>query len=190
MFPAAALVAALAPVIIVPLLGEKWIQYRSSFIVLSLLAVYAGNRTMLSIFFEAYKSIGKPWIVPIYNGVKLAVMIPAMVIGAQHGIVGLAVVYIPVQILEIPIALYLADRVLEVSPAQVWHAARVPLISTFAMTATAIAVEVGMLKGLRVGDFPTLIVCVIAAAVAYLGSLYLLDRSIVGEARAVLSRGL
>src|SRR5947209_17248396 len=57
----------ISPVVIVPLLGTKWSHYRDSFIVLSLLAVYAGNRTMLSIFFEGYKSIGKPWLVWAYN---------------------------------------------------------------------------------------------------------------------------
>lgn len=190
MFPAAFLVASLAPVIIVPLLGSKWVQYRDSFIVLSLLAIYAGNRTMLSVFFEAYKSIGKPWIVPIYNGIKLAIMIPAMVVGAHYGIVGLAIVYIPVQILEIPIALYLADRVLEVSPLQIWRAARVPLISTFAMAGGAILVEVGMLRGLHMGDLPTLLACLFVAAIVYLGSIFVLDRSIVLEARTVISRGL
>jgi O-antigen/teichoic acid export membrane protein len=190
MFPAAALLASIAPVVIVPLLGNKWTQYRGSFIVLSLLAVYAGNRTMLSIFFEAYKSIGKPWIVPIYNGIKLAVMIPAMAFGAHYGIVGLASVYIPVQIIELPAALYLADRVLDVSPLQVWRAARVPLLSTFAMSAAAIALEAAMLGFLHLGDLPTLIACLLLAAVVYLGCLYLLDRTIVAEGRAVLSRGL
>jgi hypothetical protein len=190
MFPAAALLATVAPVIIVPLLGTKWEHYRSMFIVLTLLAVYAGNRTMLSVFFEAYKSIGKPWIVPIYNGIKLAAMIPAMAIGAQFGIVGLAFVYIPVQIIEFPAALILADRVLDVSPLQVWGASRVPLISTFTMTAATLAVELLMTRGGHVGNTATLGVCLVVAGCTYLGSLYVLDRSIVSEGRAILTRGL
>jgi O-antigen/teichoic acid export membrane protein len=190
MFPAAALLATVAPVIIVPLLGTKWEHYRSTFIVLTLLAVYAGNRTMLSVFFEAYKSIGKPWIVPIYNGIKLAAMIPAMAIGAQFGIVGLAFVYIPVQIIEFPAALILADRVLDVSPLQVWSASRVPLISTFAMTAATLAVELLMTRGGHVGNTATLGVCLVVAGCTYLGSLYVLDRSIIAEGRAILIRGL
>jgi O-antigen/teichoic acid export membrane protein len=190
MFPAAALLAVIAPVIIVPILGDKWLQYRTMFIVLTLLAVYAGNRTMLSIFFEAYKSIGKPWIVPIYNGVKLAVMIPAMVVGAHFGIIGLAMVYIPVQIIELPAALYLADRYIGISPQQVWRAARVPLLATFAMTAATLGVELALTRGLRLGDTPTLGACLLVAAIVYLGTLVILDRSIIGEGRAVLSRGL
>jgi PST family polysaccharide transporter len=189
MFPAAALVAALAPVLIVPLLGEKWVAYRSSFLVLSLLAVYAGNRTMLSIFFEGYKAIGKPWIVPVYNTVKLAIMVPAMIYGAQHGIVGLALTYIPIQIIEFPVALILARRVLGVSPLQVWKAARVPILATLAMTATVVLVETLLPRGVRLGDFLTLAACIAAGGAAYLGTLFILDRRILLEARSVLARG-
>jgi lipopolysaccharide exporter len=189
MFPAAALLATTAPVLIVPLLGEKWTAYRSSFLVLSMLAVYAGNRTMLSIFFEGYKSIGKPWIVPIYNGIKLAVMVPAMILGAQHGIVGLALVYIPIQIIEIPAALILAHRVLAVSPLAVWRAARVPLLVTIAMAAAVIVVEVVMKQGAHLGDLPTFAASILVAGVVYLGGVYLLDRRIFVQARTVLLRG-
>lgn len=190
MFPAAALVAAVAPVLIGPLLGSQYMPYRSSFIVLSLLAVYAGNRTMLSIFFEGYKSIGKPWIVPIYNAIKLAIMVPAMIIGAQHGIVGLAVTYIPIQVLEIPAALILANRVLELSLASIWKAAWIPVTSTLIMSAAVIAVEVLFLATLHAGDWATLLVCLLTGALVYLGTLLLLDRNIFIEARGVLVKGL
>jgi PST family polysaccharide transporter len=189
MFPAAALLAALAPVVIVPLLGEKWAPYRSSFLVLSLLAVYAGNRTMLSIFFEGYKSIGKPWIVPIYNTVKLAIMVPAMIYGAQHGILGLALTYIPVQLLEFPAALILAHRVLEVSPLQVWKAGSTPILATLLMTAGVVATEAVLLSAVRLGDLLTLAACLLVAGAIYLGTLLLIDRRILLEARGVLLKG-
>jgi O-antigen/teichoic acid export membrane protein len=189
MVPAAALLAALAPVVIVPLLGEKWAAYRSSFLVLSLLAVYAGNRTMLSIFFEGYKAVGKPWIVPVYNAIKLAIMVPAMIYGAQHGILGLALTYIPVQLLEVPAALILAHRVLRVSPGQVLKAARTPILATALMTAGVVAAEAALLGALRVGDLLTLAACLPLAAALYLGTLLLIDRRILLEARAVLLKG-
>jgi lipopolysaccharide exporter len=190
MFPAAALLAVIAPVFIVPILGEKYAPYRDSFIVLSLLAVYAGNRTMLSVFFEGYKSIGKPWIVWAYNSVKLGIMVPAMIFGALHGIVGLASTYIPIQIVELPAALYLANRILKVSPASVWHAVSVPIIATVLMSAAAIGVEVVLLTYLHAGDTLTLGASVAAAALVYLGSLLLLDKHILREGVAVLAQGL
>jgi O-antigen/teichoic acid export membrane protein len=190
MFPAAILVAAVAPVLIVPLLGEKYAAYRESFVVLSLLAVYAGNRTMLSVFFEGYKSIGKPWIVWAYNTVKLGIMVPVMIYGANHGIVGLAAAYIPVQILEFPAAIYLAHRVLRVSPLGVWRAARVPLIATLTMAVAVIALEIVMLQELHLGDTITLLACLPLGGIVYVGSLFALDRRILPEALSVAVRGL
>jgi O-antigen/teichoic acid export membrane protein len=190
MFPAAALLAAVAPVVIVPLLGSKWSHYRDSFLVLSLLSVYAGNRTMLSIFFEGYKSIGKPWLVWAYNSVKLAVMVPAMIVGAQMGILGLAVVYIPIQILEVPGALILAHRVLRVSPLEVWRAASVPILGTLIMAAAAIAVEVLLLHFAHASDLVTLGASVVVGGVVYLGSVAVMDKNLFHEGRAILLRGL
>jgi PST family polysaccharide transporter len=189
MFPAGALLAALAPVIVVPLLGDKWAAYRSSFLVLSLLSVYAANRTMLSIFFEGYKSIGKPWIVPVYNAIKLAVMVPAMIYGAHFGILGLALTYIPVQLLELPAALILARGVLKVSPLEVWRAARVPVLATLLMTAAVVMTEAVLLRGTRAGDLLTLAVCIPIAGAVYLGAVLTIDRRILSEARAVLLKG-
>lgn len=189
MFPAAALLATLAPIVIVPLLGEKWAAYRSSFLVLSLLAVYAGNRTMLSLFFEGYKAIGKPWIVPVYNTIKLAIMVPAMIYGAQHGILGLALTYIPVQVFEFPAALLLAHRVLTVSPRQVWSAARTPIVATLLMTGSVVATEVALLHAARLGDLLVLGACLLVAAAVYLGTLLLIDRRILVEARGVVVKG-
>src|SRR5579884_668629 len=190
MLPASWLVAVVAPVLIVPILGSKFAMYRDQFIVLSLLAVYAGNRTLLSIFFEGYKSIGKPWIVWAYNMVKLGVMVPAMIYGAQHGIVGLALTYIPIQIIEYPIGLYLAHRVLDVSMARLWRAARVPIISTAAMAIAVVAIEEALKRGVGAGDLPTLAACLVVGSLVYLGALFVLDRKIITEARGVLVRGL
>ncbi|GAC1512003.1 MAG: hypothetical protein NVS2B16_14240 [Chloroflexota bacterium] len=190
MFPAATLLAVTAPVIIIPVLGEKFAQYRPSFLVLSLLAVYAGNRTMLSIFFEGYKSLGKPWLVWAYNSVKLAVMIPTMIVGAQHGIIGLALTYIPVQILEFPAALILARRILGVPILGVWRAASIPLMTTAVMGLATLGVELLCLNVLHIGDTFTLVACLSTAVLVYPSALVVLDRHILSEARSVLLKGL
>ena len=190
MFPAASLLACIAPVAIVPLLGSKWAAYRDSFLVLSLLAVYAGNRTMLSIFFEGYKSIGMPYVVWWYNLAKLAVMAPLMYFAAQRGILGLASVYIPVQILEVPIALYLANRLLGVSPTEVVRSASTPLITTLTMSAAVILAELALTRELQLGDTPTLGVCLVVAIITFFGTVFAIDRPIISEARATLVKGL
>src|SRR5579875_1756155 len=50
--PVAVFIACAAPVLITPVLGTKFSPFRSSFLVLSILATYAGTRTLLAVFFE------------------------------------------------------------------------------------------------------------------------------------------
>jgi hypothetical protein len=127
--------------------------------------------------------------VPVYNTVKLAIMVPAMIYGAQHGILGLALTYIPVQLIELPTALALAHRMLKVSPGEVWTAARTPIVATLLMTGGVVTAEITLLWALRLGDLLTLAACLPLAAALYLGILLLIDRRVLLEARAVLLKG-
>jgi hypothetical protein len=145
---------------------------------------------MLSIFFEGYKSIGKPSVVWWYNAVKLAIMAPAMYFAAHEGIIGLAMVYIPIQILEIPAALYLADRLIGVSPLAVMRAASTPVVTTLVMSAAVVIVELLLTRAAHLGDTLTLIACLLTAAIVYLGTIFVFDRRIILEARATLVKGL
>jgi PST family polysaccharide transporter len=190
MLPAATFLALVAPVIIVPILGHKWAAYRADYVVLSLLAIYSGNRAMMAIFFEGYKSVGKPWIITVYHGIKLALIVPAMIYGAEHGILGLALTYIPIQILEIPVALFLARRVLGLTPPTIWKALRTPIGATLLMGAAVVAVEIGLHHALHRGDLLTLLACVLTGITVYLTALRLLERGILTEARSFLVRGL
>ena len=113
-----------------------------------------------------------------------------MYFAAQHGIVGLALVYIPVQLIEFPAALYLANRLIGVSPGAVARAASTPLVTTFLMSVAVVAVELLLTRGDHLADTLTLIACLLTAAVVYLGTIYVFDRRIITEARATLVKGL
>lgn len=190
MLPAGALLACLAPVVIVPLLGGRFAAYQTSFAVLSILASYAAIRTLLAVFFEGYKAVGKPWLVPAYNGGKLAILIPSMIVGAQFGVTGLAIAYIPVTLIEIPAALVLVFSVLDVTPHQVWRAVRTPLLSTAMMAAVTVLVETIAVRATGGSDTAALVLGFAAGVTAYGGSLRILDPRLLSEARIVLFAGL
>jgi PST family polysaccharide transporter len=190
MLPCGALMACLAPVLVVPVLGGRFAPYRSSFMVLSLLALYAAMRTLLAVFFEGYKAVGKPWLVPAYNGCKLAVLVPSMIVGAQHGIIGLAVAYLPVSAIEIPAALGVSRAVLGISPARVWRALRVPLGAAVASAAVSVAVEAGTIRLTGGSDVAALLLAFLAGAGAYVAGIYVLDPDLLAEVRIVLLSGL
>ena len=188
--PASVLLACLAPVIIVPVLGAKFAPYRDLFAVLTLLALYAALRTLLAVFFEGYKAIGKPWLVPAYNGAKLCVLVPSMIVGAHYGVMGLALGYTPVEALEIPGALILAFWALGIRPTEVWTSIRVPMIATVIMAAVAVGVESALVGLTHGSDTATLIVSFMLAASTYILVLRLADRTLLSQARLVLLAGL
>jgi O-antigen/teichoic acid export membrane protein len=190
LIPLACLIATLAPVLIVPLLGTKFASYQRLFPVLTILALYAGSRTLLSAFFEGYKAIGRPQIVLAYNGVKLAIMVPLMLVGAEHGVLGLAAAYVPLQIVEVPAALLLADRVLGVGPRRVWTGCRVWLAASSVMVVAVAACERLCLSVAHAGSFGTLIASGLIGVAVYVALVTVLDRDALIEARAVLIRGL
>lgn len=187
--PAAALLAVLAPSLVVPVLGARWHAYRDAWPVLSLLAIYAGNRTVLFTLFEGYKATGRPAIVPLYHLIKLAVIAPAMIVAARHGILGLAAIYLPLQALEIPAGLLLARRILAIRLTAIWDALRVPLATTVTMGAVTAGVE-ALLRSRGLGDSVTLALCLPAGLLVYAAVLHRLDPDIVTEARTLLLRGL
>jgi len=187
--PTAALLAILAPSLVVPVLGPRWHAFRDAWPVLSILAIYAGNRSVLFTLFEGYKAIGRPSIIPYYHLVKLAIITPAVIVGAQHGILGLAAVYLPIQVLEVPAILILARRFLDIHLAAVWSALRVPLMTTVTMGAVTAGVE-GLMRAQGISDATTLAVCLPLGLLLYAGVLHQLDPNIVGEARGVLLHGL
>lgn len=190
MLPAGALLACLAPVLIVPVLGHRFAPYQASFAVLSLLALYAAIRTLLAVFFEGYKAVGKPWLVPAYNGCKLLILIPSMAMGAQHGVVGLALGYIPVTTIEIPAALLLVHYVLDVTPVQVWAAVRGPLLGTVCLALVSVGVETVLARVFGGAQLPALVGSFAAGIGSYVAALHVVDRSALPRARTVLFNGL
>jgi hypothetical protein len=190
MAPAGVLLACVAPVLIVPVLGHRFAPYRASFAVLSILAVYAALRTMLAVFFEGYKAVGKPWLVPVYNGCKLLVLVPSMIVGAHYGVVGLALGYLPVTLLEIPSAMGLVFVVLGVTPRQAWTSIRAPVLATGCMAGVAVAIESSVVAATHGSDPAALALAMLGGAATYVAALYLLDRRLLGEARTVLFAGL
>jgi PST family polysaccharide transporter len=190
MMPSGTLLACLAPVVIVPVLGGRFATYQGSFVVLSLLSLYAVIRTLLAVFFEGYKAVGKPWLVPAYNACKLAVLVPSMIAGAHYGVIGLALGYVPVTVAEIPAALGVVYSVLSITPGQVWHIVRIPLLATAMMGGVTILAESVMVSLTHGSDLAALILAFLAGAISYLGSIVVLDRRLVREARIVLFAGL
>lgn len=187
--PAAFLLAAAAPVLVVPVLGPEWRAYRQEFLVISILSIYGGGRALTAVLFEGFKAIGKPWLLSAYNLGKAVVLFPAMSLAAPQGIRWLAAVYIPVLLVELPAALLLAGRVFGLHAAAVWRAVRVPLLSAAIAAAMLGATERLLLSGFHAGGLRTLIVSLAVGVAAYLALVQLLAPQLSAEVAHVLVMG-
>lgn len=187
--PASLTLAAVAPVLIVPVLGERWAPYRSDFGILSVLALYGGARALVAVFFEGYKAVGRPWLLSGYNLVKAAVIVPAMIVAAPHGIRAVAAVYVPLMFVEVPAALVLAKYMLAIRISEVWEAIRMPAFASACTAALTIAVEQWLRSSLHVASTAVLLVCIGAGAFVYLGLMRLLAPQYAAEARELLVSG-
>lgn len=186
--PASLILAVVAPVVVVPVLGERWAAYRADFGVLSVLALYGGTRALLSVFLEGYKAIGKPWLLSTYNLVKACVIVPAMIVAAPHGIRAVAAVYVPLMFLEAPASLILAKFTLSVSTSDVWHAIRTPVLASACAAGAGIALERWLLA-VQMPSAIVLLACIASGAAVYLTLMRFLAPEYAREARGLLLSG-
>jgi peptidoglycan biosynthesis protein MviN/MurJ (putative lipid II flippase) len=188
--PSCLYMAVVAPVLVTPLLGGRWASFRSDSIVISILALYGGERALTGVFLEGYKAVGKPWIMTAYNSIKAAVLFPAMIVAAPYGIRALALVYIPVGAVELPVALWIARSVLDTAIADIWLAVRSSSGSALVSGALAFGVERACLAVVHTGDGVALIACTVVAVVTYVCVVWVVDRGLLRETRGVLVAGL
>jgi PST family polysaccharide transporter len=187
--PASLILAVVAPVLIVPVLGERWAPYSSDFGVLSVLALYGGARALVSVFFEGYKAIGKPWLLSGYNLVKAAVIVPAMIVAAPHGIRAVAAVYVPLMFVEVPASLVLARYVLGVRISEVWGAIQTPAFASACTVLLIVAVEQWLRGVFHVAGTVVLLVCIGVGTLVYVRLMRLLAPQYAVEARELLMSG-
>jgi O-antigen/teichoic acid export membrane protein len=188
--PASLCLAAIAPVVVVPLLGSRWGIYRPDYLIISGLALYGGVRALTGVFFEGYKAVGRPWLIAAYNLVKAAIIVPAMIVAAPHGIGALALVYLPVSLIEIPAAVWVAHDVLGTHVRSLAAAIQAPFLAALVSAALTVGAEVLCLRGLHSDDGVALLLGAVTSIVCYFAVLRALDPGLLRETREIMVRGL
>ncbi|MBX7443216.1 MULTISPECIES: lipopolysaccharide biosynthesis protein [unclassified Arthrobacter] len=79
--------AVLAPVIVPLVFGSKW---SDSVVPLVFLSLYAAARSLGAGANDVYKAIGRPGLSITFSSVRLAVLVPVLILSTQWGIVGVA----------------------------------------------------------------------------------------------------
>jgi PST family polysaccharide transporter len=139
--PIAAGLAILAHPFTVALFGERW---EDSVGPMQLLTIYALGVTIGIPAGTAYKAVGRAGVLLALGVPRTLLLIAAIAIFVDNGIVAVAACMAGVAALFATIGLLLAMRLLAVGPRSVWSAVWPTLVSTAGMAAVLIPVERGI----------------------------------------------
>jgi PST family polysaccharide transporter len=175
----------LAPLVVPVVFGDKW---EASIVPMQWLALYAVARSLGSGAVDVYKGIGRPGIAAAVSGLRLAVLVPALLIAAPHGIDEVAWTQAALALVFAMVMQAVACRVIGLS---------VPALGAALRPAAAVAV--GTASGAALARWglggPAWLHLAVAAAAAAIGGLVALrvaDAPFLREVRALLqnARGI
>lgn len=150
--------------------GEQWLE---AIPVLRVLAIYAW---VYSLGYHAggfYKAIGRPDILLRLSILTLIIIIPALLIGARFGLIGVAVGHLIAVLIRRLISLALATRFVNVSILDIFGELRSSFLAALVMAPIVFAVSQFTLN---LGPFLQLSFIVLSGVVSYLGILWWLER--------------
>jgi PST family polysaccharide transporter len=150
--------------------GEQWLE---AIPVLRVLAVYAW---VYSLGYHAggfYKAIGRPDILLRLSILTLVIIIPALLIGAQFGLIGVAIGHLIAILIRRVISLALATRFVNVSIWDIFGELRSSFLAALVMSPIVFLVSQWTAD---LNPFLQLGLIVLSGAVSYLGVLWWLER--------------
>lgn len=150
--------------------GEQWLE---AIPVLRVLAIYAWVYSLGYHVGGFYKAIGRPDILLKLSILTLVIIIPALLIGARFGIIGVAIGHLIAILIRRVISLGLATRFVNVTIMDIFGELRSSLVAAFVMAPIAWAVSY-LTTGIN--PFLQLSVIVLSGTASYLGVLWWIEK--------------
>ncbi|MGB8980325.1 MAG: polysaccharide biosynthesis C-terminal domain-containing protein, partial [Anaerolineales bacterium] len=150
--------------------GDQWLEVIP---VLRVLAIYAW---VYSLGYHAggfYKAIGRPDILLRLSILTLVLIIPALLIGARFGIIGVALGHLVAVLIRRIVSLALATRLIDVSLMDILGQLRSSLLAALVMAPATLAAAY---LTMSLNPFLRLALIVPAGALSYLGVLWWIER--------------
>jgi O-antigen/teichoic acid export membrane protein len=150
--------------------GEQWLE---AIPVLRVLAIYAWVYSLGYHVGGFYKAIGRPDILLKLSILTLIIIIPALLIGARFGIIGVAIGHLIAILIRRIVSLGLATRFVNVTLADILGQLRSSLLAAFVMAPITFGISY-LTAGLN--PFLQLIFIVLSGAISYLGVLWWIEK--------------
>ncbi len=162
--------------------GEQWLE---AIPLLQILSLYA---LIYSVGYHAgdvYKAIGRPDILFKLNIMSAAVLLPALIIGSQFGLIGFAWGYLIAIVIDQTITLYVATRFVKVTFFDILKELKPAMLGVLFMVPVAFAT---LTLTSEINVFLQLALVVLSGAVTYLGIIWWLEgSSLIRLAQVVIS---
>lgn len=129
--------AVLAPLVVPMVFGFKW---SDSVVPLVFLSLYAAARSLGAGANDVYKAIGRPGISIAFSSIRLAVLVPVLLLAAQGGIVAVAVAQMATAVLFAFGMQAVAAKVLGIAPKALLHAIAPALACSAVVAITGLGV--------------------------------------------------
>jgi PST family polysaccharide transporter len=170
-----------APLVVPVLLGPRW---HASIAALEPLALYAAARALGAGAVDVYKGMGRPAIGAVVGAIRLAILVPALLVAVGGGVDAVAWTQAAFALAFAIGMQAVATRIVGMSPADLLATLRPGLA-----LAVGAAAGSGVVRLLVTGiGVPQLIAAVAAGVAVGLLALRLLDAPFVAETRALLGR--
>lgn len=111
--------AVLAPILIPLLFGEKWMD---AVLPLVFLALYAAARSLGAGANDVYKALGRPGLSIGISVVRIVILVPALLVATQWGIIGVACAQLVVAVLFACGMQAVAAKVIQIRARRLWRA--------------------------------------------------------------------
>jgi len=174
--------ALVAPEAIPLLLGANWEHLILPFQLITVILPLKAVATLLP---PALFGIGRPGVSAVNMAITTGIMTLAFYVGAQYGLVGLAMAWLIAYPLAFAVIAVRALPVLDVSLAKFWQRIRGAFAAAVTMVGVVLLVQAGvdeLTPPIR------LMASVVSGALAYAGMMRLVDRAAMAELRGLLAR--
>lgn len=158
------------------LFGDQW---SAAVPVLRLMAVFSLIGSIGINAGDVYKALGRTDVLARLAMLELVVLIPALIVGAHHGIVGVAWAHAIVAALDTTARLVVANRMVGTTPRSIWNQIRPSLAAGLWLAAAAVPT---LWLTRHSPDVLSLLVTAVAGCAAYLLAMWRYDPIVIRRA--------
>lgn len=173
--------AIIAPLVVEVFFGPRW---NPAIVPLQVLSVYAAFRSLTSGVFDLLKGAGRPVLAFWISLLRLGIVLPALLVGALYGIVGVAWAQAASSFVLMIAMQWIVSRVVGVRAAELLRALR-PALGAAAGTLVGAMTATGLLPG---PDLLRLLAAVVIGGAGGLAGTHLADHRFLPEVALLLRR--